>query len=122
MLGMLRIMFFIFLCSLILNACRTLPAKKHMEVTINPTRVHEECIELSPNDVLIYEFDCTRWPVNFDIHYQEGGHIIYKFTKSNTTFHRGKFSPDRKGRYCLAWKNIHSSPTRLKYSLSATEE
>ncbi len=120
--GITRVMFFIFLCSLILNGCSTLPAKKYMEFTLNPAQVHEECIELSPGDVLNYEFDCTRWPVNFDIHYQEAGHMIYKFTKSNTAFHRGKFYPDRKRRYCLAWKNIHSSPTRLKYSLSATGE
>ncbi len=117
----MRIIIFVFLCACIPGACSTLPVKEHTEVTINPSLVYEDCVELFPRQVLAYAFDCTK-SVDFNIHYREGSHLIYKMTKNNTTIHQGKFYTDKKQFYCLAWTNPHSSPTRLKYSFRVTKE
>ncbi len=118
----MRSTFSLFLIPSIFCGCSTPVVKEHRDVAVNPSRVYQECVEMSPGDVLIYEFDCAGWSVNFDIRYQEESRVLYRFTKNNTTIHRGKFYPDRKGRYCLAWTNTHSSPTRLSYSLHVTRE
>jgi hypothetical protein len=131
MVRFLGIVISVFLCACTFSACRTLSVeespegtlmvKKPTEVAVHPSHVHKECMELSPSQALVYEFDCTR-SVNFAIHYREGNRVIPVITKNNTTIHRGKFSPDKKQLYCLTWTNPHSSQTRLTYSFRVVKE
>jgi hypothetical protein len=96
------------------NGCSALPVKNSSEVTINPSKLHEECIELTPRDVLFYAFKSFE-PVDFNIHYHEERNIVYPVLKKGSSAEEGKFYADKEQTYCLMWTNIQTNPVRLTY-------
>jgi len=100
---------------LVVFGCNPMQVKNESEVTLAPSKVHEDCMELIPTDVLYYSFK-TEGPVNFNIHYHEGAKITYPVTKDNTAGEEGRFYPDRKQYFCLMWTNPQSGSVRLTYT------
>jgi len=95
--------------------CNPLQVKGQTEVILEPSKAHEDCMELIPENVLYYSFTAER-PLNFNIHYHEGGNVTYAVKKDNTSAEEGRFSPDRKQFFCLMWTNPQAGPVRLLYS------
>jgi hypothetical protein len=102
------------LLSCFLNGCSTLPVKNESEVIINPSKIYEECMELTPRDVLFYSFQ-SFGPVDFNIHYHEEGNIVYPVLKKGSSAEEGRFYADKEQTYCLMWTNIQKTPVRLTY-------
>ena len=48
--------------------------KHEVETTIEPTKVHEDCVDLSPDQVLDYTFESLR-TLDFNIHWHEDNKI-----------------------------------------------
>ena len=103
------------LLSFFLNGCGALPVKNESEVIINPSKLYEECMELTPRDVLFYSFKSFD-PVDFNIHYHEERNIIYPVFKKDSSAEEGKLYVDKEQTYCLMWTNIQTKPVRVTYA------
>ena len=77
-----------------------------LEVTgqrINPFELHEECVQLTPEDRLVYRFTAQR-PVAFNIHYHDGKTVIMPISRDNVVTDDGTFRPLISQDYCLMWE------------------
>ncbi len=106
---------------LLVNGCSSLQIKDETAVTINPSKLHEECMELMRGDALRYSFKVSD-PVDFNIHFHEGGNIIYPISKQSTSADEGKFYADKEQTYCLMWTNIQTKPVRLTYTFKVEKK
>ncbi|MEO8346773.1 MAG: hypothetical protein ABI607_13860 [Betaproteobacteria bacterium] len=93
---------------LALSACasETLKSGTPREVMghrINPYELHEECVKMTPGDVLDYHFTTQR-PVAFNIHYHEGKSVILPVSRNNVTSDEGTYQPLLPQEYCLMWE------------------
>jgi len=107
-------LFFAVLSAFILSGCSSLAIKDESEVTLNPLKVHEECMELQPKDVLSYSFNASG-PVDFNIHFHEGEKISYPVSRKNISGHEGNYSPAKEQIYCLMWTNVQKTTVQLSY-------
>ncbi len=115
---MSRIFVTIFLGSFLvifLNGCSSLAVKNEIEVTVNPSKSHEECMEMMPGDVLSYSFNASE-PVDFNIHCHEEGNVVCPVSKKSSKGGEGKFYAEKEQTYCLMWTNIQTKPVRLTYT------
>ena len=103
------------------NGCSSFQLKNGTEVTMNPSKLHEECVELMPRDVLSYSFKASD-PVDFNIHYHEETNIVYPVFKKNSSGEEGKFYADKEQTYCLMWTNIQTKPVRLTYTFKVEKK
>lgn len=94
--------------------------KQHSKYTVEPSKVHEDCVDLSPGKVLDYTFESLR-PLDFNIHWHEDNKIAYPVKKDGISSDRGSFQPERQQYYCLMWTNPHREPVGLKYKYRVQE-
>ncbi len=99
---------------LILNGCSSLQMQQQTE-TIGPSKIHEDCVELTVNSTLNFSFKASS-PVDFNIHYHEGKDIHYPLRKDKVSEFEGTFSPSKDQFYCFMWTNIQSETVTLVYS------
>lgn len=104
-----------------ISGCSSIPWNSQTAVTINPSKFHEDCIQLLPGDSLIYSFR-TSDPVDFNIHYHENGKIFYPVSKKNVSDKKGKYNSGEKQFYCLMWTNPQKAPVSLTYSYDIREK
>ncbi len=121
MLKILVIMFVACLSGFVMSGCSSIPWNSQTAVMINPTKFHEDCIQLLPGDSLIYSFR-TSDPVDFNIHYHENGKIFYPVSKKNVSDEKGEYSSGKKQFYCLMWTNPQKEPVSLIYSYDVREK
>ncbi|MGO9612531.1 MAG: hypothetical protein ACLPX5_05815 [Dissulfurispiraceae bacterium] len=121
MVRIIRMLVIVGIMVCMVGGCSSLPTKDQTAVTINPSRSHEECFELSPSEVLHYSFKASE-PVNFNIHYHEEEKITFSVTQDNIAVTEGKFSPEKKQFYCLMWTNVHRASVSLSYTFSIGKE
>jgi hypothetical protein len=116
---MMRVLNMIGLVVLVLFAacgCSSMRTRNEsQQVMIEQSRSHEDCMELTPTDMLHYSFKTSR-PVNFNIHYHEEGKVTYVVSKDNTVSEEGMFSPEKKQYYCLMWTNLLPETVSLSYN------
>jgi hypothetical protein len=96
------------------SGCSSLNMKNETDVTMAPSKLHEECMELAPHDVLFYSFKASD-PVDFNVHCHESENIICPISQKNTAGEEGKFYADKEQFYCLMWTNIQTKPVRITY-------
>jgi hypothetical protein len=94
--------------ALVLAACADNPVvpggpKVVPKAALAPYAMHEDCVDLVPNDRLEYRFESSE-PVAFDIRYRDGGVVVSPITRQNVTTDAGVFAPLLAKRYCLAWE------------------
>lgn len=89
-------------------------AKNQGKTTIEPLKTYEDCIELSPDQILDYAFESLR-PLDFNIHCHENDKIVYPFAKDGISSDRGSFQSEKQQYYCFMWTNPHAEPVGLKY-------
>jgi hypothetical protein len=107
--------------AVLINGCSSIPWNSETAVTINPSKFHEDCIQLLPGDSLIYSFR-TSDPVDFNIHYHENGKIFYPVSKKNVSDEKGKYTSGGKQFYCLMWTNHQKELVSLTYSYDVREK
>ena len=99
----------------IISGCSALLRKSETEVTVDPAKIHEDCVDLFPGDVMVYSFRASG-PVDFNIHFHSEGTVTYPVSEKNMSNSEGRFSPERKQFYCLMWTNRQTEPVRLTYT------
>jgi len=110
-----RIMLALFFMAIFTSGCASSNARKDaISETLKPAGIHEDCMELSPGQIIEYSFDSSK-PLNFNIHYHEDGGMFFPLQKDNTTHEKGRFEPRKKQYYCLMWTNSQSEPVTLIY-------
>jgi len=110
-----------FLLAFLMSGCSSLQVKDEIVVAIDPSRVHEECVDLMPHDVLFYTFQASE-PLDFNIHCHEEGKIICPVSRSNSSGGEGKYYAEKEQTYCLMWTNIQTKPVRLTYTFKVEKK
>lgn len=70
---------------------------------IAPYALHEECLHLAAGDRLDFDFTANQ-PVDFNIHYHEGGTVLMPIVRDKTRQDSGLFVPVIAKDYCLMWE------------------
>ena len=89
--------------------------------TLKGSGLHEDCEELTPGQVLDYQFESSK-PLDFNIHYHDDSGISYPVKKDNIAKDQGVFRPDKKQFYCLMWTNPGSTPVEISYTKMIRKE
>jgi hypothetical protein len=105
----------------LMSGCSSIPWNSETAVMINPSKFHEDCIQLLPGDSLIYSFR-TSDPVDFNIHYHENGKIFYPVSRKKVADEKGKYTSGKKQFYCLMWTNPQKEAVSLTYSYDVREK
>jgi hypothetical protein len=90
-------------------------AKDHVAEVVKPSGIHEDCLELSPGQVLTYSYEASA-PLSFNIHYHDNSHVIYAVKKDSVSSDSGSMKPEIKHHYCLMWTNTHKEYVKITYS------
>jgi hypothetical protein len=90
------------------------PDQLDKTVHIEPKSLHEECIQLHPDQKLNLEFTAAS-AVQFDIHSHPGGAVRYHLFEAEVTQQKRAFQPDAEGLYCALWENKSSAEVQLSY-------
>ena len=98
---------------LLLSACAGVTKGSHL---LAAASFHEECFDLSPDQVLAYSFKSTA-AVEFNIHYHEGKSVLSPVSEKDISLLQGTFRPDQTRHYCVMWSNPRSEPVPLDYRL-----
>jgi hypothetical protein len=114
-------LFFAVLSAFILSGCSSLQIRDDTEATLNPSKIHEECKELQPGDVLFYSFKASG-PVAFNIHFHEEKKISYPVSRKNISSYEGKYSPAKEQMYCLMWMNEQKTMVQLTYTFKVEKK
>ncbi|MFP6745075.1 MAG: hypothetical protein VCB77_07815, partial [Alphaproteobacteria bacterium] len=83
-------------------------------VSLAPYELRELCLELTPRDVVHYDFQAEQ-PVEFDIHYHDGLRIRFPVKLRETTGQEGDFMAGLDQTYCLSWFNRSLTEISLEY-------
>jgi hypothetical protein len=102
--------------------------KNSKKVVIKPVRSYEECVEMLPNQVIIYSFQSSK-ALDFNIHYHGDDKIHYPVLKKEVRSYRGELHCDEQAFYvsgldyfCLMWKNQNTSKARLTFELEVRDK
>jgi hypothetical protein len=101
----------------ITGGCASLVSADKSSLTIKPSGIHEDCMELLPGQILEYSFEASK-PLNFNVHYHEDHDVVYGITKDGVSGDKGTFRCEKKQYHCLMWTNPGSEPVDLFYSYS----
>ncbi len=78
------------------------PDVRPFSVTIEPKRVHEECVKLQAGDRRKYYWRADS-PVDFNIHYHEGPEVSYPMKRDGMRGDGGTFTAKVGQDYCWMW-------------------
>ncbi len=113
--------FFTALSAVLINGCSSLQIRDDTEATLNPSKIHEECVELQRGDVLFYSFKASG-PLAFNIHFHEEENISYPVSRKNISSYEGKYSPAKEQIYCLMWTNEQKTTVQLTYTFKVEKK
>ena len=105
----------------IISGCSSLQIRAETEVTMNPSKIHEECMKLLPGDVLSYSFNASD-PVDFNIHFHDEKNISYPVSKKRISGYEGTYSPAKEHMYCIMWTNVQKFDVQLTYALKVEKK
>ncbi|MBD3307361.1 hypothetical protein GF339_13065 [candidate division KSB3 bacterium] len=95
------------------------------QVRIQPSGIHEECLEIVPNQVVVYSFQTSR-PVDFNIHYHRGEEVLYPVSEQNIASKDGEFmlGQEIEGPQgtCLMWENPHNVYVNLNVEYTVRDQ
>jgi hypothetical protein len=109
------------LSAFMVSGCSSLANGEETEVTLNPSKIHEECMELLPRDVLSYSFNASG-PVDFNIHFHDEENISYPVSRKNIASYEGQYSPAKEQMYCLMWTNVQKTTVQLTYTFKVEKK
>ena len=78
------------------------PDKRVLAFTLQPAKVHEECMRLEAGQKRRFEWK-SAVPVDFNIHYHEGPEVFYPVKRDASRGDRGTFTAKIAQEYCWMW-------------------
>ncbi len=94
-------------------------SEESLAVNLPPQNFYERCRQLNRLEVINYNFTSSV-PVQFNIHYHEGGEDYYPAEKPDALSGQGSYEPPAARIYCLMWGNNGDAPSRLEYTFRVT--
>jgi hypothetical protein len=77
-------------------------ANAEVKVTLEPKKIHEECMRLEPGETRKYQWKADV-AVHFNIHYHRGDDVFYPVRKDTARGHNGTFKAKAAEDYCWMW-------------------
>jgi hypothetical protein len=126
---------FLIACLLILvSGCATTIAnmeqrrREKPDVVIRAGKVYEECLPMTPPQVIDYSFTASK-PVEFNIHYH-GEKAVYPVKGEAVVSWKGIFDPtcipgyssEKPPFFCLMWTNPHEEDVGLNYEFTIRDK
>ena len=78
------------------------PDKGVVSFTLEPKKVHEECLRIEAGDKRKYHWKSSA-PVDFNIHYHRGPEVFYPVKRDAMRGDGGTFNPKSGEDYCWMW-------------------
>ncbi len=115
------------------NACSTAGVKEKTntsagtdvvsnQITVNPSRSYEECMELKPGRIMRYSFSSDK-PVEFNVHYHAEDGIHYPVLEKGINKSEGMVDPEKhhyhmkeQEFYCLMWDNHNHESVNISFT------
>ena len=94
----------------------TAKTEEIVSIILHVKRYFEKCINLSETQELQYGFD-SQAPLSFNLHYHQKGEINYTFKEDLIDELENTFQPERRGYYCLQWRNSGKEKVKMNYHL-----
>ncbi|MBC8413062.1 MAG: hypothetical protein ISR96_00025 [Nitrospira sp.] len=119
----------VLLVGVFLSSCATTGGSKDEKVikvvriseTIAPAKMYEDCIELYPGQVLVYDFEASDF-VDFNIHYHAVSGMYHPIEKKGIKWLQGTLSPEGLEYYttdqeffCPMWENHGGESVSLSF-------
>lgn len=73
-----------------------------VNVTLEPGKVHEECMKLQKGKGKRFEWT-SNVPVDFNVHYHKGDAAYYPFKANNRKSAKARFQAEHTDDYCWMW-------------------
>jgi hypothetical protein len=93
---------------------------RHVDVVLQPGKIHEDCFALEPQQRVQYNFNLDR-PGDFNLHYHAGKQIRYPIRSESVSEQKGDFIALVAEEYCLMWSGAKAGETRLGYEFVVVE-
>ena len=86
------------------------PGKRALSFTLQPAKVHEECVRLEAGAKRRYHWKSDA-PVDFNVHYHEGPEVFYPVKRDAMRGDGGTFTAKIAQDYCWMWTARNAAAT-----------
>lgn len=116
-------MIFLGMVFLLLAGCAAQQTGEEPTAKIRPRRIYEECVKMSPGQVLQFSFTSSK-PVDFNVHYHKGQDMSYPINEKQVTTLEGELDYEQLPAedqtvedLCVMWTNPHDDYVNLNYEV-----
>lgn len=106
------------LLAAIMSVAHALP--RHVDVVLQPGKIHEDCFSLLPHQQVQYNFKLER-PGKFNLHYRRGKEVFYPIRSESVSEQKGDYVAAFAHDYCLMWSGDKEGNTKLGYEFVVVE-
>ena len=93
---------------------------RHVDVVLQPGKIHEDCFSLQPHQQVQYNFKLDR-PGKFNLHYHKGKEVFYPIRSESVSEQKGDYVAAVAQDYCLMWSGSKEGDTKLGYEFIVVE-
>jgi len=93
---------------------------RHVDVVLQPGKIHEDCFSLRPHQHVQYNFKLDR-PGKFNLHYHKGKEVFYPIRSESVSEQKGDYVAAVAQDYCLMWSGRKEGDTKLGYEFIVVE-
>jgi hypothetical protein len=93
---------------------------RHVDVLLQPGKIHEDCFSLQPHQQVQYNFKLDR-PGMFNLHYHIGKAVFYPIRSESVSEQKGDYVAAVAQEYCLMWRGGKDGDTKLGYEFIVVE-
>ena len=93
---------------------------RHVDVVLQPGKIHEDCFALQPRQQVQYNFKLER-PGKFNLHYRRGKEVFYPIRSESVSEQKGNYVAAVAQDYCLMWSDDKEGDNKLGYEFVVVE-
>ena len=93
---------------------------RHVDVVLQPGKIHEDCFALQPRQQVQYNFKLDR-PGKFNLHYHSGKQVFYPIRSESVSEQKGDYIAAVAQDYCLMWSGDKEGGNKLGYEFIVVE-
>ena len=93
---------------------------RHVDVMLQPGKIHEDCFSLQAGQQVQYNFKLER-PGKFNLHYHKGKGVFYPIRSESVSEQKGDYVAAVAQEYCLMWSGGKKGDTKLGYEFIVVE-
>ena len=93
---------------------------RHVDVVLQPGKIHKDCFSLQPHQQVQYNFKLER-PGKFNLNYHRGKDVLYPIRSESVSEQKGNYVAAVAREYCLMWSGDKEGATKLGYEFIVVE-